>query len=75
MAHVVLQLPVGSGLFGSLASLVAVASLLVLVLMVVALVGVAVRSRAEGGIRWPEDLEPEETEVRHGRADEEWKYY
>lgn len=76
---VVLQLFGGeSGLFGSVVELVAVAGALVLVLMVVALAGVAYRGLVGDGIEWPDEQDgPEgsDDEVRRGSDEDDWKYY
>lgn len=53
-----------------LPDLIGFAGMLILVLMIVALVGIAYKS-ATGGIEWPEDKEDDDTVQRNG---DEWKY-
>ena len=63
---------VGVGAAG--ATVAVLAGTVVLVLMLVALAGVAYRGLRGDGIRWPGD-ERDDDEVRRASDDEEWKYY
>jgi len=67
-------LQAGSGLLEPVGGAIALASTLVMVLMIAALVGIAYRHLRGGGIEWPDD-EPEDGDVSKGDADDEWKYY
>jgi len=71
---VVPVLQAGSGLLDPVSGALALASSVVMVLMIVALVGIAYRHFRGGGIEWPDD-EPEDEDVSRGEADDEWKYY
>ncbi|MFC7046132.1 hypothetical protein ACFQH6_12555 [Halobacteriaceae archaeon GCM10025711] len=68
---------VESGLLESVANLVALAGMVVLVLIIVAMGGIAYRSMTGDGIQWPGDADEaaDEDEVSRGRQDDEWKYY
>ena len=70
-------LVVESGLLESVANLVALAGMVVLVLMLVAIGGIAYRSMSDEGIQWPDDANEsaDEDGVSRGRQDDEWKYY
>jgi hypothetical protein len=63
----------GDGLTGSFAQIASSVAALVLVMMLVAMGGIAYR-HFNGGIEWPEDTE-EEGDVRNAGDDEEWDYY
>lgn len=70
-------LAVGTGLFDSLANLVAAGATLILVLMLIALGGFAYRSLVGDGVTWPDDVD-EETDgegVTRSHGDDEWKYH
>lgn len=54
--------------------LVAMASVLVVLLILVALGGFVYKSLT-GGIEWPDEEETEEGSVRRGDSDDEWDYY
>ena len=55
--------------------LIGLAGGLVLVLMLVALAGVAYKAMT-GGVEWPEDATEDDDEgVRKGGQDDEWDYY
>lgn len=58
----------------SVFDIVALAGSLVLVLMLVALAGVAYKGLVGDGIEWPDEDEGED-ELRQGDSDEDWKYY
>lgn len=80
MATIVLQgISGGSGLFAALAELVALVGTLVLLLILVALGGIAYKSLYGGGIDWPGDVDADDPAsddgVRRGGDDDEWKYY
>jgi hypothetical protein len=74
MAGATLQ--TGGGLMESVGGAVSVAASLLLVLMVAALAAYAYKS-LRGGVEWPEDRDPEESEdeIRQGSEDDEWDYY
>lgn len=67
---------VWSGPLGSFADVVALGGTLVLILMVVALGGIAYKG-LKGDLQWPEESDETESddEIRRGQTDEEWKYY
>lgn len=67
-------LPLVPGLPQSLVNLLGIAGAIVLLLVVVALGGIAYKALVAGGIEWPEDVEDEEG-VSRGGSDDEWKYY
>lgn len=73
----VLGLGAGAGLPGSVTDVVALAGAVVLVLMILALAGVAYKGLAGDGIEWPDDREAGDggDEVHRGDSEDEWKYY
>lgn len=70
LPNVVLQ----SGLPDFLPGLVAIASTVVLVLIIVAFGGYVYKSMT-GGIEWPEDRQEDDDALRAGGDDDEWDYY
>jgi hypothetical protein len=73
MAFPVLQF--GSGLLESVGQAAVLAGTLLLMLMVVAMIGLAYKHFTGDGIEWPEEDEVDEGGVRRGDSDDEWKYY
>lgn len=57
-----------------LPDLIALAGTLVLLLMLVALAGIAYKAMT-GGIEWPEDKKQDDDAVHRGDSDDDWKYY
>jgi hypothetical protein len=76
---VTLVAPLASGLFELARQAVPAAGTLILLLMLVALGGIAYRGLVGGGIEWPTDTDESDDSdgVRRtdGDEDEEWKYY
>ena len=76
MMSVLLQLIGGDGLLGSVAQVAAIASTLILALIIVGLVSVAYKHFQGDGIEWPdEEHEAGDGEVAQGGSDDEWDYY
>jgi len=69
-------LQAGSGLVQSVGRIAVMAGTIVLVLMLVAMIGLAYKHFRGGGVEWPEEDEPEgDGGVSRGDDDDEWKYY
>ena len=69
-------LQAGSGFVESIGQVAVLAGTLVLVLMLVAMIGIAHKHLRGGGIEWPdEDESDDEGGLSRGDSDDEWKYY
>jgi hypothetical protein len=76
MLSALLQSIGGNGLLGSVAQVAAVASTLILALILVALGTIAYKHFKGGGIEWPDEQgESDDGEVARGGSDDEWDYY
>jgi len=63
-----------SGLPDLLTGLVGLGSVVVLLMILVAIGGLAYRSMT-GGVEWPDERQEDDDELRRGDSDDEWDYY
>ena len=66
--------PLQAGLPEFVPDLIGLAGTLVLVLILVALAGIAYKTMT-GGIEWPEDTPEDDDSLTRGDQDDEWDYY
>jgi hypothetical protein len=68
-------LQIGSGALGSVRQVAVLAGSIILLLMLVAMIGVAYKHFQGDGIEWPDENEPDDNVSRGDNDDDEWKYY